>query len=333
MTTKILVIGSNSFSGASFVNYSLHKGCAVIGISRSQPPNDIFLPYSTSQHVSNCFKFYQFDINHHIDQIIALVRKEKPEYIFNFAAQSMVAESWDYPEHWFMTNAVSTTKLFKQLKDCRFIKKYIHITTPEVYGTCATSTSVEEDMGYNPSTPYAVSRAAGDMSLKVFVDTYGFPAVLTRAANVYGPGQQLYRIIPRTMLYARLGKKLQLHGGGQSVRSFIHINDVSNATFKIALNGVIGETYHISTNETVSIKSLVQKICVLTKTNFEDFACVADERLGKDHAYLLNSSKLRSELAWSDQISLEQGLRETLAWVDKNLEKIKTLPQYYEHKP
>ena len=99
---------------------------------------------------------------------IDLIKKEKPDYIFNFAAQSMFAESWEFPEQWFTTNAVSITKLFNELKDCSFLKKYIHVTTPEVYGSC--SGYIKEDMTYNPSTPYAASRAAGDMSLKTFVD-------------------------------------------------------------------------------------------------------------------------------------------------------------------
>ena len=99
------------------------------------------------------------------------------------------------------------TKLFNELKDCSFLKKYIHVTTPEVYGSC--SGYIKEDMTYNPSTPYAASRAAGDMSLKTFVDNYNFPAVSTRAANVFGPGQQLYRIIPRTILYIRQGKSFK----------------------------------------------------------------------------------------------------------------------------
>src|SRR3989338_4008923 len=102
-------------------------------------------------------------------------------------------------------------------------------------------------MHYNPSTPYAVSRAAGDMWLKALYKSYQFPVVFTRAANVYGCGQQLYRIIPRAILYARLEKKLHLHGGGYSMRSFIHIYDVADATYRIALSGELGHTYHIST--------------------------------------------------------------------------------------
>jgi len=331
MTAKVLVLGSNSFSGASFVNHALNNNCNVIGISRSKQPNSLFLPCSNSQQKLDNFEFYQLDLNRDINKIVGLIKQQQTEYIFNFAAQSMVAESWGNPEHWFMTNTVSTAILFNQLKDLNFIKKYIHITTPEVYGSC--SGYIAEDTPFNPSTPYAVSRAAGDMSLKTFVDTYNFPAVSTRAANVYGAGQQLYRIIPRTILYIKQGKKLQLHGGGHSERSFIHINDVADATMKIALHGKIGDTYHISTKETITIRGLVQLICDKMEVKFDDHVDIVDDRLGKDAAYLLNSSKLRDELSWKDLITLDKGIEETIDWVSSNFEVLESEVDHYIHKP
>jgi dTDP-glucose 4,6-dehydratase len=328
--TKILVIGSNSFSGASFIDFLLVKKYSVIGINRSIQPNNVFLPYSSNINKAEKFVFYQLDINNNLDEIISLINQEKPEYIFNFAAQSMVAESWEFPEQWFTTNAVSTTKLFNKLKDCKFIKKYVHVTTPEVYGSC--SGYITESTPYNPSTPYAASRAAGDMSLKTFVDNYNFPAVSTRAANVYGPGQQLYRIIPRTILYIRQGKKLQLHGGGHSERSFIHINDVSDSTLKIALHGVIGETYHISTKSSITIRNLVNLICNKMSVAFDEQVDIVDDRPGKDAAYLLNSEKLRDSLDWKDVIGLEQGVEEVIKWIDSNIDILEKEVDYYIHK-
>jgi len=135
------------------------------------------------------------------------------------------------------------------------------------------------------------------------------------------------------MLCARLGKKMQLDGGGKSIRSFIHIRDVSDATFRIALSGNVGETYHISTRDYLSISDLVEKIASLTNVQFTDLAEVTGDRLGKDQAYLLESKKLRDELNWVDQISLDVGLQDTLSWVDKNLNILKTQNADYVHKP
>ena len=329
MKEKIAVIGSNSFSGAHFVDYTLDEGAEVIGISRSPEPNPIFLPYK--KRPDSSFRFYQLDLNHNLDEIMQIINDSQFEYVVNFAAQSMVGESWQYPEHWFQTNTVATVKLHDQLRRCEFLKKYVHISTPEVYGSCEGL--VRENTNYNPSTPYAVSRAAADMSLKTFFDTYDFPVVFTRAANVYGPGQQLYRIIPRAILYFMLGKKLQLHGGGHSVRSFIHIRDVADGTLRVAQIGKPGEIYHLSTTRNISIRGLVQMIAEQMELSFEDNVEDVGERIGKDAAYLLDSTKARETLGWKDQSSLEQGIEETIGWVRDNLDVLKKLPFDYIHKP
>ena len=261
---------------------------------------------------------------------MALIESKKPEYVVNFAAQSMVAQSWKNPDHWFKTNLVSTVRLHDELRYCDFLKKYVHISTPEVYGDCEGL--IKEKFSYFPSTPYAVSRAAADMSLHTFFDSYNFPVVFTRAANVYGAGQQLYRIIPRTILYIKLGKKLQLHGGGISERSFIHMKDVSEATLKITKQAQSGEIFHIATQNSITIRNLVEMICDLMGVEFEANVEMVGERLGKDSAYLLDSSKVRDTFGWKDIISLEQGIIDVLGWVENNFTVLKNQPFDYIHK-
>lgn len=325
---KFAVIGSNSFSGASFVKTLLERGYEVIGFSRSAEPMNSILPYKwvdTSQ-----FKFFQMDLNKNCEEIVQIIKSRKIEYVVNFAAQSMVAESWSNPTHWFTTNVVSTVQLHDNLRRYSQLKKYVHITTPEVYGSC--NGFVDETHPYNPSTPYAVSRAAADMSLATFARAYDFPYISTRAANVYGPGQQLYRIIPRTIMCIKNGKKLSLHGGGSSQRSFIHIEDVCRATLELTLSDIVAETYHISTNEILSIKSLVELICRKMNVEFNDTVEISKERLGKDASYQLNSNKLRSQLNWKESISLEQGISGCIQWVENNIKDLNLAPQNYEHK-
>jgi dTDP-glucose 4,6-dehydratase len=329
MTDKILILGSNSFSGACFADYALAQGANVIGMSRSDEPHPVFLPYRWTGR-KNAFQFFAYDLNHHLDEIMSVIRREKIGLVVNFAAQSMVAQSWQHPEHWFQTNVVSTVKFHNQLRQCDFLERYVHITTPEVYGS--TEGFITEETPFHPSTPYAVSRAAADMSLKSFFDAYQFPVVFTRAANVYGPGQQLYRIIPRTILFARLGRKLSLHGGGLSKRAFIHMDDVSDATWRVMKNGKNGETYHISGTHIVTIRELVEMICNKTSVSFDALAEVSAERLGKDAAYMLDSSKIRKTLGWQDKITLDQGLDACIAWVDSNLAALQQQPMDYVHK-
>lgn len=324
-----LIIGSNSFSGATFVDFALAQGGKVIGTSRSAEPNDAFLPYKWSDHKN--FIFHELDLNRHLNELTELIWDVKPAYVVNFAAQSMVGESWQNPGDWFMTNVVSTIKFHDELRKCDFLKRYVHVSTPEVYGSC--SGFVGEDFIFNPSTPYAVSRAAADMSLRTFHTAYKFPVVTTRAANVFGPGQQLYRIIPRTILFILLGRKLQLHGGGVSTRSFIHMKDVCDATWRIMKDGKSGETYHISTNEVISICALVERICTKLNVEFDDHVEFVGDRIGKDSAYHLDSKKIRNELGWVDKISLEHGLDECIAWVRSNFETLKQQSFDYQHKP
>ena len=326
---KALVIGSNSFSGSSFCSYLLDQGIDVFGVSRSQPPQDVMLPYKWGNKKGK-FAFTQIDLNQDLNDLESLMRQHQFSTVYNFAAQSMVGESWDKPDDWMQTNVVSMARLAQRLRHMDFIDKYVHVTTPEVYGS--TDGWIKEDTPFNPSTPYAVSRAAGDMLLKIYQESFDIPVVSTRAANVYGPGQQLYRIIPRTIYFLLTGKKLQLHGGGVSTRSFIHMDDVSSATLKIAQSGKVGTTYHISTDRIISIKELVKFICLQINKPFEDNVEYANERIGKDTAYWLDCSKLKNELQWGDLITLEVGISQTIDWVKKNLHQLINQSTHYEHR-
>src|SRR3989344_4236572 len=198
----VAVIGSNSFSGSHFIDFLLRNSeYNVIGISRSQEKPKLYLPYKRPNEPR--FRFHRMDLNKDSAAILRLIDGKKPSFVVNFASQSMVGESWKNPEHWYNTNVLSTVKLTNALKEKKFLRKYVHVSTPEVYGTC--SGSVNEKFPFNPSTPYAASRAAADVFIQLLVREFRFPAVFTRAANVYGPGQQLFRIIPRSIIYAKKG--------------------------------------------------------------------------------------------------------------------------------
>ena len=260
--STFLILGANSFYGSNFAKLVEGNGHTVIRHRR-----------------------YHYD-------------SEGADYIVNFASKSEVAESWQKPEDWMEANGSQISMMADMLRKDG-IKKFVHVSTPEVYGS--TPYWIEEDAPFSPTTPYAVSRAAGDMMLKAYFKAYGFPMLITRTANIYGPGQQGYRIIPKALQYKREGKKLPLHGGGWSKRSFIHIKDACEATYLLCKEGLIGETYHISTKEAHWIREVVS----LIGAEYEE----VEDRLGKDAAYLLNSDKIR-KMGWSDKITLEEGLCE-----------------------
>jgi dTDP-glucose 4,6-dehydratase len=327
---KFLILGSNSFSGATLADHLAAQGHDVLAASRSEEAHPAFLPYKWQARPGRV-RFARIDHNHGLTALKALLASERPTHVVNFAAQSMVGESWQHPDHWMMTNVVSTVRLHELLRHYDGLERYVHVTTPEVYGS--TDGWVTEDAPFNPSTPYAVSRAAADMSLRTYFANYRFPVVFTRAANVYGPGQQLYRIVPRTIVAAMGGEKLRLDGGGKSVRVFIHMTDVADATLKIARSGGLGEAYHISGYELVSIRTLVETILKQLGKSFEDCVEIAPERPGKDTAYMLDTTKLRTDLGWRDTISLERGIDDVIRWAERFRSDLAKLPAKYVHKP
>ena len=329
MKKRFLILGSNSFSGSNFVNFLLKKNCKVIGISRSNEYRKVYLPYSNSSNLK-IFKFFKIDINKNLEKLKLIVKKFRPDYIVNYIAQGMVSESWLTPEDWYNTNIIAQVRMYKELFKFKFIKKFIHVTTPEVYGS--TKGKIKENFNFNPSTPYAISRTATDIHLKKYFENFKLPVIFTRTANVYGPHQQLYRIVPKALLSARLKKKINLHGGGTSKRSFIFIDDVSTATYLISTKGKIGDTYHISTDKIISIKDLVKKISQITNKKFNNLVRISHDRIGKDSYYNLDSKKIRGKLNWKAKVDIDTGLKKTLNWIDDNFVSLKKEKLNYIHK-
>ncbi|MFA6217322.1 MAG: GDP-mannose 4,6-dehydratase [Candidatus Omnitrophota bacterium] len=327
---KVVVIGSNSFSGSDFVDLLLEKKqYSVVGISRSPEKSALFLAYK--RHAQPDFRFMQLDLNKDMAGVRKTLADFEPEYVVNFAAQSEVAPSWKNPGQWFQTNAVAITELADFLKNCSFLKKYVHISSPEVYGTC--SGTIKEDAPLNPSTPYAASKAAGDLSLFTFVKNFKFPLVMIRSTNVYGAHQQLFKIIPRSAIYIKSGRLIELHGGGKAVKSYIHIRDISRGELLAMEKGKTGEIYHLSPDEGVAVSDVVKTMCEKLKVPFEKAAKSVEERLGQDAAYVIDSSKARKELGWRPTIALNDGLEEVVNWVTGSWNDIIKEPLEYIHKP
>lgn len=332
MDDTTLVIGSNSFTGAHFVNTFLSQTAGqIIGVSRSEEYDATFLPYSRNPRAAD-FSFHQLDVNKNLNEILDLCDEHRPAYVANFSAQGEVRNSWRFPDHWFETNCMAVVRLTNELSKRNYLKKYITSSTPEVYGS--TTQGIVENHHYYPSTPYAASKLAGDLHLITLFKHCGFPVVFTRAANVYGIHQQLYRIIPRTIIYLKMGKTLELHGQGRSLRSFVHIRDVADATLLGLEKGEPGNVYHIApTTEPSSIRSLVESICTDMGYPFEDCVKLVDKNFGQDAMYSLNTNKIRGELGWDPKVSLDKGISEMIDWINEDWDKIKNLPLEYIHKP
>lgn len=325
------MLGANSFSGQDFVDLLLEKtSYRIIGVSRSPERSDLFLRYKSREDLSR-YRYVQLDLNKNMPALLDLLDTERPEHIVNFAAQSEVAPSWQRPEQWFQTNCVALAELTNHLRGRNYLQRYLHVSSPEVYGTCAGT--VTESAPLSPSTPYAASKAAADLLLATYANQFDFPLLTVRSTNVYGARQQLFKIIPRTVIYRKLGSRVELHGGGAAVKSYIHIRDVSRGELAILQTGRVNHTYHLSPDRGVAVRDVVAMICEQLGHDFDDATKVVDERPGQDAAYVIDSTRARTELGWLPQISLPDGLSEVIGWVDQRWEEIVGEPLEYQHHP
>ncbi len=329
MARRVVVLGSNSFSGSDFVDLLLDDPLNdVLGISRSAESSPAFL-----RHMQRCsprYRFARFDLNADMASILRALDAFEPQYVVNFAAQSEVLPSWEHPDHWFQTNTVALAKLINHLQKRSYLKRYVHISSPEVYGSCEGT--VLETAPLNPSTPYAASKAAADLLLATYRRAYDMPIVWIRATNVYGEGQQLFKIIPRSVVYAKLGTTIELHGGGRAIKSYIHIRDVSQGELAAMLDGCDGELYHLSPDRGYSVREVVQTICAALETDFASATRDVGERLGQDAAYVIDSTKARDAFGWRPQIGLAAGIDRVVGWVNEAWSEILERPLTYVHR-
>lgn len=216
------------------------------------------------------------------------------------------------------------------LRKQTYLERCLQVSSPEVYGTCVGT--VREDAALSPSMPYAASKAGAGYLLGCYAKTYGFPLVTVRATNVYGAQQQLFKIMMRSVINIRQRRVIQLHGGGITVKSYIHIRDVSQGERAILERGKIGQIYHLSPNAGLAACDVVHIIAELMDKRFEDVTEVVADRPGQDAAYVIDSAKARTELGWAPVNELSTGFREVVGWIDENWATIRDLPSDYLHR-
>ena len=326
---KVAVLGSTSFSGSNLVTKLLSLDFQVLGISRSNENNPIFHPQFVLNSPS--YEFHRLHLVDDLSEILQTIDRFQPEYVVNFAAQGEVASSFQFPEYYYRTNAFGIVALVSALQGRDYLRRYINISTPEVYGS--VESDADEMQSINPTSPYAASKASADLYISAISRNSKFPAVTVRATNVYGPRQQLYRIVPRTIIRILSGEKLFLDGGGRSVKSYIHIDDVTQGEIDIMLGGRAGEVYHLSPDgDGIAIRDLVRLICTKMGVNFDDVVEDGPDRQGQDKSYLINSTKARQEFGWLPIVNIDDGILGVIDWVNHYWEEISNLPRSYEFK-
>ncbi len=325
---KYLILGAGSFAGQAIFSHLLREGKDVIGVNRSPLLKKNMWPWLNSANVKGRWKIY--NIYSDLEDLCKYINETSPNVVIDFMGQGMVAPSWDDPRLWYVVNLANKSKILQQLETLDSLELYIRASTPEVFGS--STNYLTENNNFNPSTPYAISHAGIDSHLRCIGRENGFPYLIARFANFYGVGQQFYRIIPRIFLAGYNNDKFILDGGGKSVRSFIHSDDVVNAYTHMLENAKPINEYHFGGLEEVSISHLVDIICEISGFCRSELVKNGPERPGKDQCYRLNCYRSFLELGWKPKIELRDGLEKVGKWISDNIDEFSKCSWSYEHK-
>lgn len=316
----ILIQGINSFSGSTLAKSLEKTNHKVFGTFHSKK-NDKYLLYNKKK-----IKTFKVD-NLNISKLKRIFKEIKPDIVFDFASICMVNESWKNKKYYRDVNVLSKKKLINFLIGQKYIKKYIYISTPEIFGS--RKNIDEYSSKYKPSTPYAKSKLDAEKLFRHFYKKFNFPIIITRFSNFYGPGQPIYRLIPKIFIQIKKNKKFNLHGGGTSKRNFLYSSDFCNGLKKVMSFGKVGDIYHFSGKQLVSILSIVNAVCrVLNKKKSDHIVC-SDDRRSKDQFYFLNCKKTIKSLKWRPKVKLNQGLKKTIRFYKNNYKYLKNEKSEY----
>lgn len=326
-----LITGGAGFIGSNYILYMLHKYDDVKIINLDK------LTYAASldnlkiiEDKENYF-FIKGDI---CDKILVneLFASYDIDYVINFAAESHVDRSISDPEIFALTNILGTVTLlngariaWKQENSCKKNKKFVQISTDEVYGSLGESGLFTEETPLDPHSPYSSSKAGADLLVKAYFDTYGMPVNITRCTNNYGPFQLPEKLIPLLISRCLNGEKLPIYGDGLNIRDWLYVEDHCRAIDLVVKRGKLGEIYNIGgNNERTNIQIACEIIDYIGKKTgrktARDLINFVEDRPGHDRRYGIDSGKIRRELGWCPETSFEEGIRKTIDWYLNNRE-------------
>jgi len=307
---KILVTGGAGFIGSAFVRGLVKRGECPIVVDSLTYAGDL----KRLDEAKGGFKFYKTDIcDRKVMERIFL--KEKPQAIAHFAAETHVDRSIRDATAFIETN-VSGTLILLDLSKKYQVDKFVHISTDEVYGDIEKG-SFREDFPLLPNSPYAASKAAGDLLVKSYIRTYGFPAVIVRPSNNYGPWQYPEKLIPLSVLKLLRGEQVPVYGVGANVREWLFVDDCAEGIRQILNKGRVGHIYNLGSGRERPNIQVVKEILKIMGKGPQDMVFVKD-RLGHDIRYSLDSSKIRRQTSWQPKHGFSQGLALTIAWCVTN---------------
>ena len=323
---KIIVTGGLGFIGSNLVDLLIKKNFYVINIDKATYSSNF---YNLKEYrYSKNYKYIKLDIKD--NKIKKILFKYKPIGIFNLAAETHVDRSIDNPDAFIQSNIVGTYNLLENFKvySKKYKSKLIHISTDEVYGDIIYGRTNEKH-AYQPSSPYAASKAASDHLVSSYVRTYNLPAIVTNCSNNYGPKQHPEKLIPKLIFNIINNKSLPIYGDGTNSREWIYVKDHCEALIKVFSKGKIGEFYNIGSNKNLTNLQVTDQILKNYRKRYQIGKGVkisfVKDRPGHDIRYALNSNKIKKELSWHPKTSFTKGIDLTIDWYLNNRDYYKKL--------
>ena len=325
---KIIVTGGLGFIGSNLIKILLQKNYYVINLDKISYASSFYNVKDFKN--SKNYKFIKCDINNQ-KKLQSILKKFKPKGIFNLAAETHVDRSIDGPENFIKSNILGVFNLLEVFrkyqiknKNCRII----HISTDEVYGDVLKGRSKEND-SYNPSSPYAASKASSDHLISSYIRTFKIPTIITNCSNNYGPKQHPEKLIPKIIYNILNNKNIPIYGNGKNSREWIFVKDHCDALIKVFKYGKLGEFYNIGSNQNINNISICKKLIKIVKKKITIGHNVkikfVKDRPGHDLRYALNSNKIKYKLRWKSKTTLSKGLEQTFKWYLDNKMYYKSL--------
>ena len=323
---KVIVTGGNGFIGSNLINFLIQKNYFVINIDKSTYSKNSYILKNLSKRN---YIFYKLDINNK-KKILNILKKNKPNAIFNLAAETHVDRSIDSPKEFINSNICGVFNLLEAIREYKRKIRLIHISTDEVYGDLNGSSRSDEKSSYNPSSPYSASKASSDHLIQSYVRTFGVDASISNCCNNYGPGQFPEKLIPTLIFNILNNKPLPIYGKGINSREWIYVEDHCRGLLAILKKGKKGESYNIGTGLNINNLNLTKLLLNIVKNNKIKIGKkvkikFVKDRPGHDFRYALDNKKIFKELRWKSKISFEDGLRNTIIWYIKNKKFFKNI--------
>ena len=326
MKKNIIVTGGLGFIGSNLIELLIKKKYFVINLDKVSYSSNF---YNLKNFKKN-YKFIKTDIGNK-NKILKILKKYKPKYIFNLAAETHVDRSIDDAKNFIDSNIVS---LFNFIECIRFhyrvnkSLKFIHISTDEVYGDIINGRTKETDP-YKPSSPYAASKASSDHLVYAYHRTIKLPFIVTNCSNNYGPKQHPEKLIPKLIYNIINNLPLPVYGNGKNSREWLHVSDHCSALLRIAKKGKFGEFYNIGSGKNLSNLQVIKLIVKISKKfiNIKNRTKInfIKDRPGHDFRYALNCNKIKKKLRWKSKVTIEKGLESTIKWYLNNKQYFNTI--------